>query len=120
MMIDEHVKPYLQVYDATLEEKAKAWADICNVSASDPNTVTILSVVDMVTKNGEFSKLFVQLELFQDDENKRLRAMKKSSEQKVEAGITGPLPQYIFHWYRNTEYLHLLKHLHTTRIFFQV
>ena len=33
--------------------------------------------------------------------------MKKSSEQKVEAGITGPLPQYIFDWYRNTEYLHL-------------
>ena len=57
MMIDEHVKPYLQVYDATLEEKAKAWADICNVSASDPNTVTILGVVDIVTKNGEFSKL---------------------------------------------------------------
>ena len=53
----------------------------------------------------EFLKLdkksiFVQLELFQDDENRRLRAMKKSSEQKVEAGITGPLPQYVFDWYR--------------------
>ena len=49
-MIDENVKPYLQVYDATLEEKAKAWADICNVSASDPNTVTNLGVVDIATK----------------------------------------------------------------------
>ena len=42
--------------------------------------------------------IFVQLELFQDDENRRLRAMKKSSERKVEAGINGPLPQYEFDW----------------------
>ena len=66
----------------------------------------------------EFLKLdqkniFVQLELFQDDENRRLRAMKKSSEQKVEAGITGPLPQYVFDWYRiltltQYTYLHIL------------
>ena len=42
----EDVKPNFQVYDATLEEKAKAWADICNVSASDPNTVTTIAIYE--------------------------------------------------------------------------
>ena len=77
-----------------------------------------MGVVDSSHKRMEFLKLdkksiFVQLELFQDDENRRLRAMKKSSEQKVEAGITGPLPQYVFDWYRiltltQYTYLHIL------------
>ena len=68
-----------------------------------------MGVVDSSHKRMEFLKLdkksiFVQLELFQDDENRRLRAIKKSSEQKVEAGITGPLPQYVFDWYRINTY----------------
>ena len=82
-----------------------------------------MGIVDSSHKRMEFLKLdkksiFVQLELFQDDENRRLRAMKKSSEQKVEAGITGPLPQYVFDWYRILTLPQSTIHLNTTRIFF--